>query len=83
MNAKEIAIRALKTFIQAFFPVLIAGIKVCDVTDTEAFKAALYAAVISACAAGLSAVWNTIIAVKGKTNDGEAGKDETQDRADG
>ncbi len=37
-----------------------AGLKVCEVTDTEALKAALYAAAISACAAGISAVWNSV-----------------------
>lgn len=61
MKIKEVAIRAFKTFIQAFIPVLIASFKVADITDNSQIKAVGYTALISAVAAGLSAVWNLIV----------------------
>lgn len=51
---KDIAVRAGKTFIQAF----IAALAVANVSDFNSLKAG----VIAAAAAGVSAVWNTVIA---------------------
>lgn len=51
---KDIAIRAGKTFVQAF----IAALAVANVSDLNSVKAAVIAAV----AAGVSAVWNSLLA---------------------
>lgn len=53
---KDIAVRAGKTFIQAF----IASLAVATQTDFSNYKAVLIAAV----SAGVSAVWNSLLAVK-------------------
>lgn len=50
---KDILVRAAKTFVQAF----IATLAVANMTDNDSIKAALVAGV----AAGVSAVWNTLI----------------------
>jgi hypothetical protein len=50
---KDILVRAAKTFVQAF----IATLAVANMTDNDSIKAAVIAAV----AAGVSAVWNTLI----------------------
>lgn len=50
---KDILVRAAKTFVQAF----IATLAVANMTDNDSVKAAVVAAV----AAGVSAVWNTLI----------------------
>ncbi len=50
---KDILVRAGKTFIQAF----IATLAVATITDNDSMKAALIAGI----AAGVSAVWNTLI----------------------
>ena len=55
---KDIVIRAIKTFIQAFLSVVI--VSLADITDMTTLKAAL----IAALAAGISAVWNSIKAYK-------------------
>jgi hypothetical protein len=52
-DVKDILVRAVKTFFQALF----ASLAVAQVSDTETLKAALVAAV----AAGISAVWNTLV----------------------
>lgn len=52
---KDIAVRALKTFTQAF----IASLAVATQTDFSNYKAVLIAAV----AAGVSAAWNSLLAV--------------------
>lgn len=52
---KDIAIRALKTFTQAF----IASLAVATQTDFSNYKAILIAAV----SAGVSAVWNSLLAI--------------------
>lgn len=52
---KDIGIRAFKTFWQAF----IAALAVANVSDLNSLKAA----VIAAAAAGVSAVWNLLLAV--------------------
>ena len=54
----DIVVRALKTFTQTFLAVAAAG--VADVTDITAAKAL----VVSAGAAAISAVWNTIVLAK-------------------
>ena len=38
MNYKDIAIRAIKTFIQAFIPVVIAAFQVADFTNWDQIK---------------------------------------------
>jgi len=52
-DVRDILVRAIKTFVQAF----LASLTVAQVTDTETLKAALVAGV----AAGISAVWNTLV----------------------
>lgn len=49
---KDVLIRALKTFVQAFLAVITTGLL--DITDTNALKALVVAGVAS----GISAVWN-------------------------
>ena len=58
MNYKDIAIRAIKTFIQAFLAVLV--IDVVTIKDWATAKPVLIAAV----AAGVSAVWNSLSQIK-------------------
>lgn len=66
---KDIAIRALKTFAQAFLGILIPEvILILNNQETWAdWKAVLIPFVASGCAAGISAVWNMIL---GKTTKG-------------
>lgn len=66
MDKKDILIRALKTFAQAFFGVLIP--EICTIlaggfTDIGTFGRAVMPFVAAALAAGISAVWNTILKV--------------------
>ena len=61
MNYKDILIRALKTFVQAFVPVVAAAFATADLTELSNLKAVAYSALISGAAAGISAVWNVII----------------------
>ena len=61
MTYKDILIRALKTFVQAFIPVVATAFATADITEIDNLKAVAYSALISGCAAGLSAVWNLII----------------------
>ncbi len=63
MTKKEIAIRALKTFVQAFFGVLIPEIVVLlngGFTDVSTAWKALSPVIAAALAAGISAAWNGI-----------------------
>ena len=53
LDVKDIAVRAFKTFIQAFFAAL--AVSVATVSNTDTAKIALVGAV----AAGISAVMNT------------------------
>lgn len=55
---KDIAIRALKTFVQAFLASVAIGVT--TVQDVSTLKALL----IAGLSAGISAVWNTIILQK-------------------
>jgi hypothetical protein len=52
-DIKDILVRAIKTFVQAF----LASLAVANVTDMDTLKAAVVAGV----AAGISAVWNTLV----------------------
>lgn len=61
MNYKDILIRALKTFVQAFIPVVAAAFATADLTELSNLKAVAYSALISGVAAGISAVWNVFI----------------------
>ena len=61
MKYKDILIRALKTFVQAFIPVVAAAFATADLTELDNLKAVAYSALISGAAAGISAVWNVII----------------------
>lgn len=54
LDVKDIAVRALKTFVQAFFAAL--AVSVATVSNTDTAKVALVGAV----AAGISAVMNTV-----------------------
>lgn len=58
MNYKDIAIRAIKTFIQAFLAVVV--IDVVTIKDWATAKPVL----IGAVAAGVSAVWNSLSQIK-------------------
>jgi hypothetical protein len=58
MNYKDISIRALKTFVQAFLAVL--AIDVITIKDWATAKPVL----IGAVAAGVSAVWNSLSQIK-------------------
>ena len=56
---KETLYRALRTFLQAFVPALVVGLKTVDFTQDKAvIKAALISLVIPAAAAGLAALMN-------------------------
>jgi len=54
LDVKDIAVRALKTFVQAFFAAL--AVSVATVSDQDTARIALVGAV----AAGISAVMNTV-----------------------
>jgi hypothetical protein len=54
LDVKDIAVRALKTFVQAFFAAL--AVSVATVSDQDTARIAL----IGAVAAGISAVMNTV-----------------------
>jgi hypothetical protein len=58
MNYKDIAIRAIKTFVQAFLAVL--AIDVITIKDWATARPVLVGAV----AAGVSAVWNSLNQIK-------------------
>jgi hypothetical protein len=56
---KETARRALRTFIQAFIPALLAGIKVATLDSEDSFTwGAVIALVVPAVSAGIAAVMN-------------------------
>lgn len=63
MNYKDILIRALKTFVQAFIPVVAAAFAAADLTELSNLKTVAYSALISGAAAGISAVWNIILGI--------------------
>ncbi len=57
---KDIAIRAAKTFVQAFLSAVSVD-ALLGVTDFDAFKRIAVSMLIAGSAAGISAVWNTVI----------------------
>lgn len=58
MLSRDIIVRAFKTFVQGFLAAL--ALSAANIVDLNSAKAALIAAV----AAGISAVWNTILYVR-------------------
>lgn len=58
---KDIAVRAFKTFIQAFISIVIAQLGGIDFIEGENTKNVLIGIAISAGAAGISAVWNGVL----------------------
>lgn len=56
---KDIAVRALKTFIQAFLSAISVDALI-GITDFAVFKKVLISVLIAAAAAGISAVWNMV-----------------------
>ncbi len=58
---KDIAIRALKTFIQAFVSIAIAQLAGVNFIEGEDLKNVLIGIAISGGAAGVSAVWNAVL----------------------
>ncbi|MBQ3045622.1 MAG: hypothetical protein IJO03_01000 [Clostridia bacterium] len=61
---KDIVIRALKTFVQAFLSAISVD-ALLGVTDFDAFKKIGLSMLIAGTAAGISAVWNSIANIKG------------------
>lgn len=62
VNWKDVAIRALKTFIEAVIPLIIAAMSGIDFSGTGSeIKSYIVATLISIIAAGLSAAWNGVI----------------------
>ncbi len=57
---KDIAVRALKTFIQAFLSAVSVD-AVIGVTDFDTFKSIGLSMLIAGTAAGISALWNTAL----------------------
>lgn len=55
---KDVIIRALKTFFQAFLAAFSVDALLVDITNLDAFKKVLVGVLIAAVAAGISAVWN-------------------------
>ncbi|MBR4858804.1 MAG: hypothetical protein IKU08_06415 [Clostridia bacterium] len=68
---KDIIIRALKTFVQAFLSAVSVD-ALLGVTDFDAFKRIGISILIAGTAAGISAVWNTMIEVPNITSGGAA-----------
>ena len=62
---KDVLIRAVKTFVQAFFGILVPEITMLLQgtlpADWEGWKIALIPLLCSALAAGISAVWNVVL----------------------
>ena len=68
---KDIIIRALKTFVQAFLSAVSVD-ALLGVTDFNAFRRIGISMLIAGTAAGISAVWNTMIEVPNITSGGTA-----------
>lgn len=58
---KDILVRSLKTFVQAFIATLVVMLPNADFTDLTTLKTTLISIVIGALASGISAVMNIII----------------------
>ncbi len=61
---KDIAVRALKTFVQAFLSAISVD-ALLGVTDFDAFKKIGLSMLIAGTAAGISAVWNSSANIRG------------------
>lgn len=68
---KDIIIRALKTFVQAFLSAVSVD-ALLGVTDFNAFRRIGISMLIAGTAAGISAVWNTMVEVPNITSGGAA-----------
>lgn len=68
---KDIVIRALKTFVQAFLSAVSVD-ALLGVTDFDTFKRIGISMLIAGSAAGISAVWNTMLEAKNITSGGAA-----------
>ena len=68
---KDILIRALKTFVQAFLSAVSVD-TLLGVTDFDTFKRIGISMLIAGTAAGISAVWNTLLEVNSLTSGGAA-----------
>ncbi len=66
---KDIVIRALKTFVQAFLSAVSVD-ALLGVTDFDAFKRIGISMLVAGTAAGISAVWNTMLEVTNITSGG-------------
>lgn len=60
---KDIVIRALKTFVQAFLSAISVDMLL-GVTDFDAFKKLGLSMLLAGTAAGISAVWNTMLCAR-------------------
>ena len=60
---KDIAIRALKTFVQAFLSAISVD-ALLGVTDFDAFRKIGLSMLVAGTAAGISAVWNSLVSIK-------------------
>ena len=69
LDWKDIGVRALKTFVQAFIPCIIAALTTADwaTVDKEFWVRLLLGVIVPAAASGISAVWNTVISPICKT----------------
>lgn len=68
---KDIIVRALKTFVQAFLSAVSVD-TLLGVTDFDTFKRIGISMLIAGTAAGISAVWNTMLEVNNLTSGGAA-----------
>ena len=86
MKITDIMQRALKTFVQAFIPVIIANAALIGSHiaswDWADWKAWLLPVLISAVAAGLSALWNALINLWNAKNDIRIQESKTGESAD-
>ncbi len=66
---KNVAVRAMKTFIQAFLSAVSVD-ALLGVTDFNAFKSVGFSMLIAGTAAGICAVWNTALEYMNQNNKG-------------
>lgn len=74
INWKDVAIRAGKTFVQAFISALlvsISGLAEVNIGDKKAFATVLVSTIVGATAAGVSAAWNIVKPIFEVKDDGE------------
>lgn len=70
-QAKDILIRATKTFFQTFISILIAQISGLSIIDGTDVKKVLINILLSSISGGISAVWNGILKLTEKTEETE------------